>query len=95
VLSQLVTALPAAPDPFNAVCYFFLYSYLMPAFIFDYFLGNQTYQDSSNEAAIIAAILNIKVPVNTLIGMNCSPTTGIGRGGSTWYILFFRLFYWC
>ena len=52
------------------------------------FLGNQTYQDSSKEAAIIAALLKIDVPVNTLIGFNCNPITGIGRSGSTWYIIF-------
>ena len=88
VLSLLVTALTAALDPFNAVRFFFPIPNLVPQFIFDYFLGNQSYQDSSNEAAIIAAILNVHVPVKTLIGMNCSPITGIGRGGSNWYTLF-------
>ena len=92
-LAVFVSALPASDStncstgPVQCCTFFFPMSpNLVPQFIFDYFLGNQSYQDSSNEAAIIAAILNVHVPVKTLIGMNCSPITGIGRGGSTWYI---------
>jgi hypothetical protein len=90
VLSLLVTALAAAPDPFNAVRFFslFILGVTIDFLIIHILLGNQTFQKSSNEAAIIAALLKIDVPVNTVLGWNCSPITGIGRGGSTWYSIF-------
>jgi len=50
-------------------------------------LGQSLYEEDSNEVTILKALLGVEVPVNALVGVQCSPITVIGAGkGAKWYV---------